>query len=56
MKGKSESIITFDFSTLGTKALHNKLLKVMHELTDFCLDKASNKKKLQIIFYIAALF
>ena len=34
--GKANCISTFDFSTLYTKIPHEKLLKVMNELTDVC--------------------
>ena len=37
-RSKAETITTFDFSTLYTKITHDKLLKVLNELTDFCFD------------------
>ena len=37
-RNKAKSITTFDFSTLYTKLPHNKLLKVLHKLIDFCFD------------------
>ena len=37
-RNKAETITTFDFSTLYTKIPHNKLVKVLNELTDFCFD------------------
>ena len=35
-RGKATSVSYFDFSTLYTKILHAKLLKVLNELIDFC--------------------
>ena len=35
---RTNSILTFDFSTLCTKLPHNKRLMVLSNLTDFCLD------------------
>ena len=40
---KATSISTFDFSTLYTKLLHNKLLIVLNSLIDFCFDGAECK-------------
>ena len=37
-RNKAKSITTFDFSMLYTKLPHNKLLKVLHKLIDFCFD------------------
>ena len=37
-RGKASRISTFDFSTLYTKIPHDKLLKVLDELTDVCFN------------------
>ena len=42
-RNKAKSITTFDFSTLYTKLPHNKLLKVLHSLIDFCFDGGIKK-------------
>ena len=42
-KRKAKSISTFDFSTLYTKIPHNKLIKVMNEMVDFCFQGDSHK-------------
>ena len=39
----AETITTFDFSTLYTKIPHNKLLKVLNVITDFCFDGGIGK-------------
>ena len=39
---KGDTIMTSDFSTLYTTVLENKLLKVMHDLLDFCFDGKGN--------------
>ena len=42
-RNQAFSISTFDFSTLYTKIPHNKLIKVLHSLIDFCFDGGENK-------------
>ena len=42
-RNKDESVMAFDFSTLYTKILHSKLLKVLYELTDFCFIMKTNR-------------
>ena len=40
---KPTSVSTFDFSTLYTKLLHNKLLMLLNSLIDFCFDGGESK-------------
>ena len=40
---KATSISTFDFSTLYSKLPHNKLLRLLNSLIDFCFDGGANK-------------
>ena len=42
-RNKANSISSFDFSKLYTKLRHNKLLLVLHNLSDFCFDGGENK-------------
>ena len=42
-RNKAKSITFFDFFTLYTKLPHNKLLKVLHSLIDFCFDGGIKK-------------
>ena len=42
-RGKAKSISTFDFSTLYTKIPHDKLLRVLNSLVDFCFTGGSRK-------------
>ena len=37
-RNKEDIIIRFDVSTLYSEIPHNKLLKVMYELMEFCFD------------------
>ena len=37
-RNKANSITCFDFSTLYTNIPHNKLIKVLNELIDFCFN------------------
>ena len=50
---KASSISCFDFSTLYTKIPHNKLLKVMNELVDFCF-KGGDKSYITVNKYGAS--
>ena len=40
---KVTSVSAFDFSTLYTKLLHNKLLMVLNSLINFCFGGAESK-------------
>ena len=42
-RGKVDCISTFDFSTLYTKIPHNKLLKVLNDITDTCFKGGDRK-------------
>ena len=42
-KNEGESIMTLDFSTFYIKTPHDKLLQVLHELTNFCFYGGSHK-------------
>ena len=46
-KKGAKSIATFDFSTLYTKLPHEKLVKELLKLIDFCFD-GGNKKYIKI--------
>ena len=46
-KKGAKSIATYDFSTLYTKLPHEKLVKELHKLIDFCYD-GGNKKYIKI--------
>ena len=41
-RNKGDIVATLDFSTLNNKISHNKILKVMYQLIDFCFDAGDN--------------
>ena len=51
-RNKASSVSCFDFSTLYTKIPHSKLVKVLHELVDFCF-KGGNAEFIAVNQYRA---